>query len=192
VKRIIPAYTWHGQLLTRLAAENLKQGDRVILNPSNGPMPDDETERLNIQNAMRFVRDRKGISLGYVHLSYGARPIGDVIADIVSWRAQGISPIFFDETPASWGSIDIMFMVALTSSKSVFNPGTPLTGATAAMPPGVVVITHESGEAPARKPQPWEAALVHSGGASLEQLAANGWKWGYTTTDTLPNPWDAQ
>jgi hypothetical protein len=73
---LVPLYTWHGDAATlsrRLATVN--SGDIVVLNPSNGPTPDDAAEQTGVADLVRRVTALGALPFGYVHLGYGSRPV---------------------------------------------------------------------------------------------------------------------
>lgn len=78
-----------------VAEANTYQNIDVILNPSNGPST---SQNLNYVNGIAMLRAAKVGICGYVHSTYGVRPIADVKADIDKW-VNWYSPdcIFVDE-----------------------------------------------------------------------------------------------
>jgi len=88
----VPAYVGPADL-ERLGTEPAVR--YLVLNPSNGP----DVERDDgLADAVAEVQLAGPRVLGYVHTSYGARPIGEVVAEIDRYRRwYGVDGIFVDE-----------------------------------------------------------------------------------------------
>ncbi|KAF3268709.1 hypothetical protein TWF128_007079 [Orbilia oligospora] len=79
----------------------------IIINPDNGPGSGDPD--INFQTGIKKLKSFSNAQVfGYVHQSYGKRPVADVQADLLAyaaWRAPNIGitldGIFFDESPDS-------------------------------------------------------------------------------------------
>ncbi|KAK6519732.1 hypothetical protein TWF506_000032 [Arthrobotrys conoides] len=77
----------------------------IIINPNNGPGSGDPD--INFQTGIKKLKSFANAQVfGYVHQSYGKRPVTDVQADLLAyaaWRAPKIGitldGIFFDESP---------------------------------------------------------------------------------------------
>ncbi|KAK7432309.1 hypothetical protein QQZ08_001256 [Neonectria magnoliae] len=113
----------------------------TVVNPCNGPgddaLPDasyrDVLHRLNSVPNVRI--------LGYVHCTYGSRPVDAICADIDIYRAWNgsfrVDGIFFDEAPSDPNTLDFMTTVSdhtrSTWQQSLDRPGLVIFN------PGVVV-----------------------------------------------------
>ncbi|KAK6348720.1 hypothetical protein TWF718_006507 [Orbilia javanica] len=107
----------------------------IIINPDNGPGSGDPD--VNFQAGIKKLKSFANAEVfGYVHQSYGNRPITDVKADLsayAAWRAPkigiSIDGIFFDESPdnaanASYVAIVNTFAKAQGLSTTIQNAGT--------------------------------------------------------------------
>ena len=194
MNRLIPAYTWHGQLMDRLQAERLTDGDIVILNPDNGPCSIQDPAAANVTKGIYYAASLGAQAIGYVHLAYGDRRIEDVIDDIVAWGRLGVLDVFYDECDQYWTSATLRRLTALLyqpkhphAIRSVFNMGTRPNNLSVA-PYASLVVTYEGrGLPPAGRRPEWQAALAYD---LEEPLNGADWTWGYTTKDGMPNPWD--
>lgn len=81
----------------------------TVVNPCNGPGPDALPDAsyvavLNTLNAIPNIRP-----VGYVHCTYGKRPIADVLHDVDVYRGWNdtfrLEGIFVDETPSDRGTV---------------------------------------------------------------------------------------
>ena len=194
MKRLIPAYTWHGQLMERLVAEKLQIGDIVVLNPDNGPCGPTGLQAHDIRLAIDYIKTKAAQPIGYVHLTYGTRNLQDVIDDIIAWNKFGIRDIFYDESSEFWDAAFLRRLTNLLYSQSVyapirtvFNMGTEPTNLTVAPYRSLVVTYEGAGLPPAGQRRSWEIGLAHSADGPLQPL---DWTWSYATKDTLPNPYD--
>lgn len=114
----------------------------TVINPCNGPGPDalPDASYCDVLDRLNSVPNVH--SLGYVHCTYGTRPLDAIQADIDTYRAWNdrfrIDGIFFDETPSDPSS-GLDFMMALshhtrsTWQQSLDRPGLVVYN------PGVVV-----------------------------------------------------
>lgn len=204
MKSTAPMYTHAGDedaYVARMAL--LKAGDLAIVTGDNsgpGTAPDD-----NLAHHIATLRGNGIHVVGYVHISYGQRPFGDVIEDIATWRRwYGVTAPFIDEWPVRFGigELNLMWCIARGYSGKgspdkpilVVNPGVPWDSKGVPLP-GVLVVAHEDDIFPHGViPKPWEVAMIHSSSAvqaDTGNLAANGWQWGWVTSDGLDgNPWD--
>jgi hypothetical protein len=92
----------------------------AIVNPSSGP----GKETLPDASYLMALREMSGIdnirSLGYVHCSYGRRPLEEVTKDVDVYRLWNSNPdhairvqgIFFDEAPSDPENVDYMGQAA--------------------------------------------------------------------------------
>lgn len=184
----------------------------AILNPSSGPGNSQDT---NYVAAVDALRNSGGRVIGYVHTSYGARPLTDVLAEIddyASW--YNLDGIFIDEM-ANTGPAEKLnyYRDIYNHAKNIDshwevmgNPGTNtleqyLTWPTADR----FVITEDVGSQYASfAPAPWVANyqrsrfvhLIHTEPSSTvmqnDLAVAIGRNAGaiYITNDVLNNPWD--
>lgn len=196
MNRIHLGYTWHGDHSTwakRLAL--VKPGDIVVLNPSNGPQPDDALERAGVASLRQRIRNCQATALGYIHLSYGDRPYSDLFEDLRMWQEFGVFRYFFDEAPVMTKAQERRLVGAVQGSthngiKCVFNPGTAvLNGWEPDI--GNLAVTWEGpfGEFPTRKWRSWEAAIAYGLPEGLGRRS-DGPLWQAWTNDNLPNPYD--
>lgn len=199
MNRIHPLYVWHGDhaaINKRLAT--VTKGDIVILNPSNGPRPDDEFERAAVSVLRKQCSARGATVLGYLYLDYGDRPYVDVFEDMEVWQSFGVLRFFFDNTPTSISKFVERRLVGgvqgsvHTGIRSVFNIGTlPMSGWEPDI--GNLAVTWEgpSVDFPRRQWRVWEAALAYGVPEPLGRRN-DGPLWQGWTSDTMPNPWDGE
>ncbi|KAF3761883.1 hypothetical protein M406DRAFT_234055, partial [Cryphonectria parasitica EP155] len=126
----------------------------VVVNPANGPglgaLPDanyvDALARLTALGNVRVI--------GYVHCSYGRRPVEDIVADVEAYaRWEGemgktivVDGIFIDETPSSTEFVEYLAALA-NAGRTILNRNvlvpkmvtTATAGAEVIYNPGVVV-----------------------------------------------------
>jgi hypothetical protein len=148
----VPAYVGPADL-ERLGTEPAVR--YVVLNPSNGP----DVERDDgLADAVAGVQREGPRVLGYVHTSYGARPIGEVIADIDRYRRwYGVDGIFIDEVSDTAAGLPYVRLLAEFIRQR--------SGDVVALNPGVypdptyyrladIVVTFEDTWARYRRPRP--------------------------------------
>jgi hypothetical protein len=147
----VPAYVGPADL-ARLGGEPAVR--YVVLNPANGP--DVERDEA-LAEAVAGVQAEGPRVLGYVHTSYGARPLAEVEADIDRYRLwYGVDGIFVDEVADTTG--DLPYYRRLTAAIRA------RSGDVVALNPGVyparayyrladVVVTFEDTWARYRRPQ---------------------------------------
>lgn len=183
-----------------------------IINPASGPGPSPDatwhSTTVSAQGAGLKV-------LGYVHTSYGARPIADCKAEVDSYYSwYDVDGIFFDEVTNTTGATELAYYLALynyvkakTSARSktvVINPGgeTDVAYATRA---DIIMVT-EAGSAAeylGRSTVAWELSAAPGSlwhvvydcpEGQLDAVIAQsrtlnaGIVW--FTDDILPNPYD--
>jgi len=205
---LTPLYTHASDSVTYEArARLLGPGDIAIVTSSqSGPSPFDAA----LVGRIRDLESHGVTVLGYVHASYGARTVDELLDDIVAWhRDYAVPRVFVDEWSADWGARylgavwgAIRGYVKSTPANPVIlavNPGVPLP---LVNPPGTgtVVVVHENTEPPfGMTPQPWEAAIVHSTPPGQvadvwRHLELQGFQYGYVTSDGLTdsNPFDEE
>ncbi|MBC8140315.1 MAG: spherulation-specific family 4 protein [Armatimonadetes bacterium] len=206
---VVPAYFGPGELWTKMADATSDASIVAIMNPGSGPgsaaRPDYVTQIKAAQAA--------GVSvIGYVHTSYGKRPIAEVQAEIKQYyQWYAVNGIFFDEvgnddkTLAYYAKCQRIVRATDPKALVIINPGTPVTEGY--MKVADIVVTFESGydayvkraadpvwvsRYPAKRfwhliyAAPDEKALQNAVRLSKQRNAG----WLYVTPDTLPNPWD--
>ena len=204
----IPSYFGPGMLWTKLGAAAPRVGV-AILNPNSGP---GTAVRADYVQQVKATQARGVLVLGYIHTSYGKRPLSEVQSEIALFRQwYGVSGIFFDEVTNDDAGLPYYLQCqALVRAGHprafiVINPGTPVTESY--MKAADVVLTFESDykayvkraadpvwvtHYPARRfyhlvyAAP-NAAAMHQAVALSKQRNAG---WVYVTPDDLPNPWD--
>lgn len=202
MRSMCPLYTYSRDMSTwaaRIAL--LNAGDiAIVVGENSGPGPFDLALAAHIHEL-----EAKGVLVfGYVHVSYGARPLGEVLEDITDWRVDyGVKRVFLDEWSnvhhaelgLMWGAVRGRVTEADRKAGPylIANPGAAVTWPS--VPAGTLVVTHEDASLPNWTPKPWEATLVHSFAADLAAgraaLERWGWQWGWLTSDGPDgNPWD--
>ena len=204
----VPAYFYPGPLWQQLDA-GAPQVRIAVMNPASGPGSGPDA---NYAAAVAAAQQQKVKVLGYVHTSYGQRPLATVEAEVDDYRTwYGVTDIFFDE--ASTDCAQLPYYKALhgyvkgkqAGADVAINPGT----ATAECYMGVAdqVVTFEGDYASylnSFTSAAWTAKysparfwhLVYNtpttvGMQSVLALSrARGAGLVYVTPDTLPNPWD--
>lgn len=166
---LVPAYFYpEGKGLTwwsALTAATAKAPVTAIVNPNSGP-------DLAVDPAYSAVVDTAraaGVKvIGYVHTSYGARPLTDVVTDInryVSFYA--IDGIFIDEMADDGSAASVNYYLAIyqyikglsPNFRVIMNPGTTVPEQYASLPLADALVTFESGPRPYRRLQ--TPAWVH-------------------------------
>jgi hypothetical protein len=205
VHRIHLDYTWHGDLdAWRKRLAEIQPGDLCVLNPSNGPTPDDETERRRTRELCHEIQQREASVLGYVHIAQGNRNIRAVLDDMRTWYVQyGVHRIFFDEVPSTWSGTYLHILRAAATAflgptdtndiVAIFNPGAPMPLVTK-IPPSTLVVVHEGPYAtyPAGRMWGLRAATICYDAPSAEPILG-GPAWQAVTMDGMKrdnNPFD--
>jgi hypothetical protein len=202
---LIPAYLTADDL--GRIAERPVPGRVVILNPSSGP---GAAAQPAYRRAVEDVQRSGTTVLGYVHTTYGARPLAEVRADIERYRSwYRVDGIFLDEAAATAAELPYYRSVRDAARAE----GEPLL----ALNPGVVpargyfdiadiVVTFEGDytdyAAAVRRTPDWVRAvppgkiahLVY--GATRAQARAvvdedPSARYVYATSGVLPDPWSA-
>jgi len=204
----IPSYFGPGALWTKLGAAAPRVGV-AILNPGSGP---GAAVRADYVQQVKAIQARGVLVLGYVHTSYGKKPLPEVQSEIAQYQQwYGVSGIFFDEVTNDDAGL-AYYLQCQTLARAghprafvVLNPGTPVTEGY--MKAADVVLTFESdyNAYVKRAPDaPWVAHyparrfyhLVYAvpNAAAMQQAVALSKQrnagWVYVTPDDLPNPWD--
>jgi hypothetical protein len=92
----------------------------VIVNVHNGPAVDGAYDAVLDRLRRNWVR-----MLGYVDVDYGARPIGDVWADVAGWCRYRTAGVFFDRVPSAASSLGYVAQAVRAVRGTVaLNPGT--------------------------------------------------------------------
>jgi hypothetical protein len=211
---VVPAYFYPstGSDWNQLNAAAAKVPITAIMNPFNGPGNFLDSNYVAAVNAFRAAGGRV---IGYVHTSYTARPLEQVLADIDRYDAwYAIDGIFVDEM-ANTGPAERLnyyrdiynHVKAIDPNWEVMgNPGTTtleeyLTWPTADR---LMVFENVGANYPGYAPSGWNFSydsthfvhLVHTEPSAANMLShlslalqrnAGGI---YVTDDVLPNPWD--
>ncbi|MCC6233617.1 MAG: spherulation-specific family 4 protein [Verrucomicrobiales bacterium] len=209
---LVPAYFAPDQSADWQALANA--ADRVpliaIANVFNGP----GTERQQaVATVLQQVRDRGGRVVGYVHSTYGKRPLEQVRADALRWgEFYSLDGIFVDEMTNDTASTNLTYYQTLYHDLKTEHPewlvvGNPgintreayLTGPSADL---LVVFENRVGYLTYQRDL-WTSQHPTSSFAHLGyQVPAANFPtylglartrragWVYFTDDALPNPWD--
>lgn len=172
----------------------------AIVNVHNGPGAELEHAYATVTAALVAAGVRL---LGYVDLAYGARPLADVLDDIISWSRYPVDGIFFDEVPATphhAGPVGLVVRAAERAgmTQSVLNPGVPTDPLYYSM--GATVCVFEGDWTDYQRwsgggTRPGDGHLVHGVPAAQlpaaqRLLAMRGAGFGLVTHRRLPNPYD--
>ena len=198
-------YIWHGNPAWEQVL--IDKPEMVIINPGSGPGGQKQQEIADLVRRLKAF----GIKvLGYVPLSWTARPVADVIDEANRYKLwYGVDGIFWDEAPTSSGALSYLRNVhgfARGTKKtgiSVFNPGVAPPQVTLytfmISLPGSIWVTFEGTESDYYQQQPKtmfymdrQAHIVYAAnlGVARSIMAANKVGWKFVTPDTLPNPFD--
>lgn len=103
---LVPAYFYPGSgaatpgwdTLVSLS-QSRSVGLAVVINPDSGPGVSIDS---NYQQVVQALNSGSALTLGYVHLSWGSRPMSDVLADITAWsQMYPVRGLFLDEYPST-------------------------------------------------------------------------------------------
>ncbi|MCC7261954.1 MAG: spherulation-specific family 4 protein, partial [Candidatus Latescibacteria bacterium] len=184
----------------------------AILNPASGP---GEKGIPDYARAVDSLRTAGGRVIGYVHTSYGQRPLAEVLAEVDAYyQRYALDGIFFDETTGDTTAAHLSYYRACGEyvqkraprALVVLNPGTDADQAYLGSASCLLLFENDQASAsllgwqppawvsPGRAGQvavlayhlPDAAAMA----AVLERALGAGAGWLYLTDDTLPNPWD--
>lgn len=184
----------------------------AILNPASGPGARRIPDYVRAADSLRAAGGRV---IGYVHTSYGQRPLSEVRAEVDAYYERyALDGIFFDETTGDAAATHLAYYRACgeavqkrdPSALVVLNPGTDADQAYLQSATCLLLFENDQASsslldwqppawiAPARAGQvavlayhlPDEAAMA----AVLTKALGAGAGWLYLTDDTLPNPWD--
>jgi hypothetical protein len=184
----------------------------AIMNPGNGP---GSFKDNNYVNAVNAFRDAGGRVLGYVHTSYGARSLAQVLADVDKYDAwYGIDGIFVDEMANTGPAQKLEYYKDIYEHAKAIdpqwevmgNPGTHTIQQYVTWPTAdrFMVFEGHGVNYPAYVPSDWNVQydsskfvhLVHTepSAQNMEnylQLAVQRNAGGiYVTDDVMNNPWD--
>lgn len=218
VELLVPAYFYPaGSGLTywnQLAASALRAPVTAILNPNSGPGAAVDPAYVSVTTNLR---NAGGKVIGYVHTSYGARPLAAVTQDILAYRDMyAVDGFFIDEMGNDGSSSSLNYYSAVhdyikalnPAYRVVGNPGTTTREIYLSRPTADAVVVFEDNYRAYRRysPDAWNAAypsarlghLVHT--TSDLNAARNALNLAiqrnaglfYATSDKLlPNPWDS-
>lgn len=222
MKVLIPSYRWPGlnplddQVWESWLDLASTTGGGIVANPASGPGAAPDPGWQDLANEARRAH---ALVFGYVALGYGAvDPLVAVELAERYMRWYHTDGIFFDEAPSGAGRVlranDERRYVSLLArwcllgrsgqkpQRCVFNPGAKVPGDWQKEYPldrlhAVTWVLHEGPEMPADIPaSPADScAIVYAQAdpqAAMAALDAQGWIWGFATSDTLPNPFDGQ
>jgi len=211
---VVPAYFYPSGgegLWTQLNSAAAQVPVTAIMNPFNGP---GNSLDGNYVTAVNSLNSAGGRSIGYVHTSYGSRPLEDVLADIDRYdNWYDVDGIFVDEM-ANTGPAE-----RLNYYKSIYdhvkaidpqwevmgNPGTNTIEQYLTWPTADRLMVFEGfgSNYPGYTPSTWNfnhdssrfVHLVHAESsenleAVLNFAVARNAGGIYITNDELPNPWD--
>lgn len=204
----IPSYFGPGSLWTKLGAAAPRVG-MAIINPNSGP---GDTVQAGYVAQVRATQARGVTVLGYVHTSYGKRPLSEIQSEIERFRRwYGVNGIFYDEVSNDDANLPYYQQCKAAARAGqpkaviVINPGTPVTEGY--MGVADIVLTFESdygaylnraadpawvAKYPARRfyhlvyAVPTAANMRTAARLSKQRNAG----WVYLTPDNLPNPWN--
>ncbi len=201
----VPAYFYAGPTWDAAVSGPASVKRTLILNPSSGPGSQQDPAYVDTVARARAAGARV---VGYVHTSYGTRPL-DVVADEVaryhSW--YGVVDIFFDEVSSSVADLTyyqtLSDRVRSAGGRTLLNPGThPDEGYMAV---GDEVVTFEgtydtyrratvpawtAGYAPSRFTHLVYATTKRQLSSALDLSARRRAGNVYVTNDGGVNPWD--
>lgn len=213
---LVPAYFYPvaNSPWSRLTAAAAAYPGRIVAigDPFNGPGPSFDA---TYAAAFQAFRAAHGELLGYVYTSYGARSIGDVEADMLTWLAwYPIDGFFVDEMDTTPGAHEAYYQALtqfarahLPGARVVANPGVntvpsyleyngaPVVSALCIFEHSVNALTWTAAPWIATKPRSAFYALPYGVSAAqwtaaVEHAFAQHCGFVYATDDVLPNPWD--
>lgn len=191
VELLVPAYfypkTRPGDDWHRLTAAAAKVSVTAILNPASGPGPRADPNYTRVVTAFRKAGGRV---LGYVHTSYGKRPLAAVLADIDAYRAfYPLDGLFIDEMAdaddaalyAYYASVYAHVKKANAGLRVVGNPGATTTtqGAYFAHKTADALVIFEGTYThyPRFTPFPWTRDYPTSAlGQIIDEVPSDQWK----------------
>jgi hypothetical protein len=214
VEIVVPAYFYPGggSSWPTLTAAAATVDVTAIMNPNSGPGAARDNNYVNAVNAFRAAGGR---AIGYVHTSYGSRPLANVVADIDKYAAwYALDGIFIDGMANTGPAQRLDYYKAVYEHvKSIDadwevmgNPGTTTIEQYLTWPAAdrLMVFENVGAQYAGYAPSAWNANydrarfvhLIHTepSAATMEahlQLAVERNAGGvYVTDDVLGNPWD--
>lgn len=219
VQLLVPFYVWPDAVKFAELAEGGDKVKAVIVGPTSGPpTADDPNTGLYTQLFGRLVKGGIGL-VGYVHVSYGRRPMAKVLDEIKLWYSgygSILSGIFVDEIDSTDIETTRRHVISIrkildtqkTGQILVLNPGSALDHSVCKLVD--IVLSFENSMAVWCAEQPnstrgqlpsacgcTTAAAVHStGGLTQKQVTQQllrasdlGYSHVYFTDGSMPNPW---
>lgn len=167
---LVPAYFYpEAKGLTywnTLAAAASKAPITAIVNPDSGPGTSVDPNYVAVVDHARAA----GVKvIGYVHTSYGTRPLNDVVTDINRYLGfYAIDGIFIDEMADDGSAASVNYYLAIyqyikglnPGFRVIMNPGTTAPELYVSLPLADALVTFESGPRPYRRLQ--TPAWVHN------------------------------
>ncbi|MGI4789721.1 MAG: spherulation-specific family 4 protein [Janthinobacterium lividum] len=207
-KMAIPSYFGPGALWTKLGAAAPRVGVAII-NPNSGP---GAALRPDYVTQVKATQARGVTVLGYIHTSYGKRPLAEIKSEIETYRRwYGVDGIFLDEVTNDDAGLPyyIQCRAAIRAGHPkavvIINPGTPVTEGYMAAADVVLTFEHDYASYLKRDPDAawvakypakrfWHLVYATPDIAAMHKAVALSKKrnagWVYVTADDLPNPWD--
>jgi hypothetical protein len=206
-KMFIPAYFYPGSLWTQ-AISGAPIVDVMIMNPASGPGTSQNSDYVTAVNNAEAA----GIKvIGYVHTSYGARPMSEVLSEVDLYKQwYGVSGIFLDEVSSSAANLPYYQNVSdyIRSTNGTYvalNPGTVPDQGYISIGDTTVIFEGTYNTYKTWTPPSWVFSypaskfthLVYATSSSKNMKDAILTKsknrnagYVYVTNDVLPNPWD--
>lgn len=218
VELLVPAYFYPaGNGLTywnQMTASAAKAPVVAILNPASGPGSAVDPAYVTV---VTNLRGAGGMVIGYVHTSYGERPLAAVTQDILAYRDMyTVDGYFIDEMGNDGSSVSLNYYAAIHDyikalnpvHRVIGNPGTHTREIYLSRPTADAVVVFEDTYRAFRRytPDAWNDSypaarighLVHSTGDlsaarnALSLAIQRNAGLFYATNDKLtPNPWDS-
>ena len=210
---IVPAYFYPGADnggWNELAATASRVPTTVIVNPDSGP---GSAADPIYAGAIALVRAAGGRVIAYVHTSYGARPLSDVIGDVNTYLAfYQVDGFFVDEMASDGATANVLYyrsiydyIKGLSAAYTVIdNPGTSIPQIYASLPVAdrFVVFEDSARHYANYQPEAWQAGypagefihIVYNCTAAklpavLDYAVTHGAGGAYVTSLTMPNPY---
>jgi hypothetical protein len=214
----VPLYSYPPTVWSTYTALGLPDIGVAILNPNSGP---GDAPDPGYVTAYAALADKGTRVIGYVHTSYGARPIAEVKAEIDKYKVwyPRVAGIFFDETgdEGSPAADDPTFLyykelwdyvlatLSYPGQYVALNPGATIAERFMTISSAIILseddaanyLTHENPEWLINYDRKRIWHLIHSvlSAGQMQNLFDRARELNvgtiYITSDTLPNPWDA-
>lgn len=189
---LIPAYPWEGDDETFDKIYAMPPGI-AVMNPDSGPGTAHDpmvTRRCDELTARGWEL------VGYVHTDWLRRPLLDMTAEVTRYRYwyPAIAGVMWDEFPGpATGVLEAALMLEGLSTRlggqCVFNPGVPVDDRWFDVLERSIIVTFEGYRADYHP-----IGVAHEREAHITHSSDDRWigaPWGYATSDTMPNPYDA-